>query len=496
MSARKIAYNTIAQIAGKFLGFFISSFILIILASELSTVGMGHYNTVTAFVAFFVTLGDLGINLVLMREISQRPDKAQAITAEFLGFRVVYSLAIMLLAPLLALLIPQYAAFVVKGIAIAAFAQFILLINQTFVSVLQVRLQMDKAVVAELVNRALTLGAVVYAARVSTDVEAFFFAVLWITVIAAVVNMVVSYFFAGRIWPIRPVFHVSRWNEILRLVIPMGMFTFLGVVHFKGDMIILSLLKGPYDVGVYGYAYKIGEILFSIPLMFIGVVYPQMSALHKGNKDDFLQLCQKIFSVLWFFALPFMAGIYLLAPYFTTLLSRQSVTDGILAGHVLQILSIATVLWFFGAFYQHILLAGTDYRGLIRSLLIAGVLNICLNLIFIPHFTFYGAATITVVTELVMLGLTIRYVKDRTGFVAHLRGIGPIIVSTVVMAGAVLAVRHFFFLPVTDFASAARIYQLFTLFALGAVGALIYSGVLLLWGRQSPLYTVIGMLKK
>jgi O-antigen/teichoic acid export membrane protein len=49
MSARKIAYNTVAQVSGKIFGFAISSFFLIILASRLGTDGMGIYTTVTAF---------------------------------------------------------------------------------------------------------------------------------------------------------------------------------------------------------------------------------------------------------------------------------------------------------------------------------------------------------------------------------------------------------------------------------------------------------------
>lgn len=497
MSARKIAYNTVAQVGGKFLGFFISSFFLIILASALGTTGMGYYTTVTAFVAFFVNLADLGINMVMMREIAQNEDKKEEITGEFLGFRLVYSFIIMALAPLVAMLFPQYGQIIIFGVAIASLAQLFLIINQTFVSVLQVSLQLDRAVFAEVVNRALTLGLVFYGAKIYTaSPEQFYYYVLWVTVLAALVNMVISYFFARQRWAIRPRFTTSKWKGILALVIPMGVFSFLSMVHFKSDTIILSLLKPAYDVGIYGYAYKIGEIMFSIPMMFIGIVFPRMSALYKQDKTEFLAFTQKIFEVLLFAAIPFIVGVYLLAPYLTTLLSRQSVADGILAGQVLQILSFAMVAWFFGALFQHILLAGTEYKGLVRNLTVAVILNIALNFFFIPRYSYFAASTITVLTEAIMLVLTMVYVRHQTGFSPRLTGFIPIVIGSAAMYFVVSGVMNYFAGNIVAYAEASRLVQLVYLAIFGIVGALSYLAIMALWGKKSPLYVFLGMLKK
>lgn len=495
MSARKIAYNTIAQVAGKFIGFFVSSFFLIILAGNLGTTGMGYYTTVTAFVAFFVNVADLGINTVMMRELAQNPDKRESITGDFLGFRIVLSVVIMALALPVAQLFPQYDSLIVTGVGVAALAQLFLLINQTFVSVLQVSLQLDRAVMGEIVNRIVTLALVVVAARMTNTMEAFFYAVLWITVIAALVNMGITYLFARKLWPVVPRFNTKRWTPILRMVIPMGVFSFLGMVHFKSDTVILSLLKPAHDVGIYGYAYKIGEIMFSIPMMFIGIVYPQMSALFRDNKPEFLNLTQKSFTVLLFVTLPFIAGIYALAPHLTTLLSRQSVADGLLAGDVLRVLTLAMFAWFFGALYQHILLAGSSYTGLIRNLAIAVVVNVGFNFFLIPEYSYYAAAWTTVITEFVMLILTVLYVQKTTDFRPNFSGIIPILTATAVMYGLVWLVQSYT-MPVATFAIAPRLTQLLVLIGMGAVGGIGYFAILIAWGKASPLYLFIEMLRK
>jgi O-antigen/teichoic acid export membrane protein len=441
-------------------------------------------------------LRHLGINIIMMREIAQNPDDREKITSDFLGFRIIYCALIMALAPIVAAFIPQYSTIIIFGVAIAALAQLILLINQIFVSILQVSLELDRAVFAEVVNRALTLGLVVYGTQIHTTLEGFFYYVLWVTAAAAVVNAIISYWFARRKWRIGITFNWQRMKSIFYLVLPMGVVSFLGMVHFKSDTILLSLYKPEYDVGIYGYAYKIGEIMFSIPMMFIGIVFPRMSALLKQNKAEFLGFNQKIFEVLMVGTLPFIGGVYVLAPYLTTILSRQSVTDGVIAGGVLRILCFAMVAWFFNAHFQHILLAGQSYKGLIRNSIIVVTINVILNMLFIPLYSYHAAATITVTTELIMLVLTAVYVAGTTGFVPKLKGFVPVAIGTAGMVTFIhWGLTNTGLSPVT-FAATSLTGQLLILTTMGLVGVVIYGLILLLWGKSSPIHGMAHLLRK
>lgn len=494
MSARKIAYNTIAQIAGKFLGFFISSFSLVIITEHLGTIGMGYYTTVTAFVGFFLILAELGFNTVMVREIAQNWEDRVRLTGEFLGLRIVFSLVVLGLAIPAALLFPQYRGLVAAGVGIAALTQFLLLANQIFVSVLQLNLQMDKAVISETINRLVTLGLYIVASRYIDDGTTFFFAVLWITAFAAAINLFVSYLFTLKLWPIRPVISLSRWRELMVLVIPMTVFSFLGVIHFKADTVILSLVKTPYEVGVYGYAYKIVEVMFTIPLMFLGVVFPRLSMLVVDDEAGFHALGQKTFEALLLSTVPFIIGIYLLAPYLTTMLSRQSLGDGLAASRALQVLCIAMFGWFFGALFQHVLLATKHYTGLIRNLTIIVIANLAINLVFIPRYGFMAAATTTAITECSMLILSIVYARQALNFRPKLRGGFTVIVATIVMTLAVYGGMQW--LPsVETFATAPRLAQLAQLAGFAVIGAAAYILTLMLWGKKSPLWSTIKLLR-
>ena len=185
-----------------------------------------------------------------------------------------------------------------------------------------------------------------------------------------------------------------------------------------------------------------------------------------------------------------------MAPYLTTLLSRQSVGDGIIAGQVLRILCLAMFCWYFGSLYENILLVGSNYKGLLRSISIAVVINLCLNFILIPFYSYYAAASTTVFTEIIDLVITLVYVYKITGFKAKLTGFSQIIISSVVMAGALFVIQHFFASDIYTYGTASRFHQLLVLIAMTLAGSAAYLVAMLLWGKNSPLYYFISILKK
>jgi O-antigen/teichoic acid export membrane protein len=469
MLARKVAYNTAVQIFGKIIGFFISGTLLVIVSEHLGTYNMGNYVTIIAFVGFFVSLSDLGANLLLVRDIAQNEADKERITGEYFGFRLTFSLLVMLLGPLVALLIPQYGPLIIKGSIIITAAQFILLVNQMFISMLQTRLMLDRGVLAELVNRLVTLGAVIAAVRLGWTGTNFFFAVLYATLLGSVVNLLISFAFARRLWLVRPVFTLESWKRTLVTIAPIGLFTFLGMIHFKADTIMLSLIKSPHEVGVYGYAYKIGEIIFTFPVMFIGAIFPRLSQLLTENREKFRQLAQLAFDALLVATIPFLTFIFLGARHFTVLLSRSNYQDGLAAGNALQILTVAMAAWFIGTLFIHLLIMANDYKGLIRNLTIVVVINVLLNIVLIPTFSYYGAAIVTVITELLMLALTVAYTKKTLDFRPKINYWGSTVVATAAMAVIAYWLLTTSTFNLAGYATASRLHQMATITGLAVV---------------------------
>lgn len=494
MLAQKVAYNTLIQIFGKVVGFFVSGILLVAISQQLGTYNMGNYVTVVAFVAFFVNVADLGANVIMVRDIAQNPDRREQITREFIGFRFSFSLVIMLLAPIVAQFIPQYSELIIKGSIIVTIAQFILLLNQSLVSVLQTQLMLDKAVLAEIANRITTLLLVLAIIRAGISGDDFFYAVLYATLAGSGVNLLISFLFARRLWTISPTISFAAWQKTLSLIAPIGLFTFLGMVHFKADTILLSLFKTPLDVGIYGYAYKIAEILFTFPIMFLGTVVPRLSQLFVTNRAKFNHFSQLALDVLLVGTVPFLAFVFIGSRYFTLLLSRSSVSDGIIAGQVLQILCLAMIVWFIGNLFINILIIANDYRGLIRNLVIAVALNIGLNAYFIPHHSYYGAAIVTVITEFVMFGLTLAYTARNVKFIPRWNLILPVGMATSGMLVCLWWIQRLPFFTTDVFVSQSRMGQMLVI-SLFAFIAMVSFGLILLVIAGNKLKTTLASLK-
>lgn len=487
MNTRKVAYSTIVQFATKFIGLFVSSFFLVVLAGTLGTGGMGYYITAVAYVMFFSTLADIGMNVVLTRELAQNPERQTEIASQFLGFRLTFGAIIMILAPLSALLIPQYAhnPLLVYGIAIVALSQMLLLVNQIFVGSLQVKFELDRAMLTETLNRIVVFGLAVWGSYHVFGSNNFYYFALWITVAGATVNTIGTYLFTRRHWKIVPKMNWQIWKELFVALLPMGIFTFLGMVHFKADTVILSLMKPAFDVGIYGYAYKIVEIMIVLPALFLGTVLPKLSELHKdGLSPVFIDFAQKSFNSLTLFTLPLVVFVFAIAPYLTTLLSRQNPADGVVSGRLLQILCIGLLAWFFENYFQYLLLIGRHYRGLIRNIAIVAVINVILNIVFIPYYSYYATATMTAITGTLLLILSANYCGKAMKYLPRLDVLVPVLSATIVMLVCLVVAEHFVGLTPLQFGSVSRLYQLGILMLFGAVGLVTYLVVLLPWKKS------------
>ncbi len=84
--ARKIAYNTVIQFAGRFATTLTSLAMVSILNSGLRPEGWGQYIAATTYIGFFAVLADMGINTYYLREISRYPEKSEKLRLNFLAF--------------------------------------------------------------------------------------------------------------------------------------------------------------------------------------------------------------------------------------------------------------------------------------------------------------------------------------------------------------------------------------------------------------------------
>ncbi len=428
--ARRVAYNTVIQLIGRLLTTGTSLVTVAILNSGLLPEKWGAYVGLTAYIAFFATFADLGVNTLYLRELSAKPEEADDISARFLGFRVVTAVIMLGSAPLIALALPGYHEFA-GFIAILALGQFFLVLNQLFVSIVQARLLMGWASLSDLCGRVLVLIGTVLVFK-ELPANQHLLGVTVVTVGGSLLNMAITYLASRSLVRVRFVLRPKEWPGLLRELAPMSAFVVFGLIHFKADSVILTILQPKVDVGIYGNAYKIAEIYIMLPGMFVGSLFPAFTQTALHDPQRFRVLFQKAFDLILLSVVPLILFTVLFAPYIIAVLTRYNIDQ---SAYALQILCLTMIPWFVIYLLEYVLVAAGK-QGKVGALEgWAALLNIILNFIAIPHWSYIGAAYVTFISEALVLVLVARLFIKVFKYIPSLQVVKAVLGGTILTGG-------------------------------------------------------------
>lgn len=392
---RQVAYNTTVQVIGKAIVTLLSVFVTILLTRHLGPTGYGYYNTAVTFVGFFIVLADLGVYPILVREMSQRPEERERIYGNIVVYRTLSALLVMLLAFLVGSLMP-YPQIVKFAIGIYALASFFGLLVNLVMAVFQINYRMDLPTISDVLGRALYLFLLFFGLQRGYGL----YGIFWLLVLTTIFNLILNLVLGRRYIKFKPAFEFPFIKEFFKESLPMGLVTILGMIHFKIDTILLSVMKPAYDVGLYGAAYRIFENLIIIPGIFVGLMFPKFSELYIQDRNILKNTFQKTIDILILAVMPILILFFLLSPYLIQIIAGSDFAPSALA---LRILVFSLPFTFLISPFSYLLVASKKQTRLIYVWGAMSILNIVLNLIYIPKYSYRGAAAITVVTEMLTL---------------------------------------------------------------------------------------------
>jgi len=372
----------------------ISLIIVAMLTRHLGPDGYGDYNTIFAYIFLFVTGADLGLYTVLTREISRPGADEEKIIGNIFTIRLGAILLGAVVANIIAVFLP-YSGLVKLGIFIGTIFMVLSSLGQVLMGIFQKRLRVYLVSAADLIARIVQLFLIF----LLIFLKAPFLFFIGVVVISEVIHFVSIFMFALKLVKIRVLFDLDYWKEVFKIALPIAASLVFVLIYFKIDTFLLSIMKQPYDVGVYSVAYKILEFVIFFPAIYLGLVMPVLSKYAISNKDKFKELFKKIFNNLSVFGLPLAAIIFTAPDQIAVVLGGSQFLE---SGSVLQILSIAVLLIFFGNLGGHALVALNLQKKGMWIYMLGMVINLMGNIIYIPKYSFVAAAWTTVITEIIV----------------------------------------------------------------------------------------------
>ncbi len=392
---RKVAINTIIQSIGRIFSVAIGLATIAFITRYLGRLGFGQYSIVIAWTGFFSILADLGLYLVVTNEVSKKDAPVSSIMSNAFTLRILTSLLIMGLAPIIALIMP-YPAIVKQGILIGAISFFFLSLRYVLGGLFQKFLHTEKIALAEVLGKGVSLGLVVLAIFLKLHL----LYILGAAALGSLAQFLTAFLFAQKYVRIRLRFDFSIWQDLAKKAWPLAISVIFTLIYFKFDTILLSIMKPAEDVGIYGAAYKILEVLIAFSAIFCGLVLPLLSRFKDSDPERFKSIFQRSFDTLVTLACPLVIGVLFLARPIMTFIGGAEFT---ISGIPLQILIFAVAIIFVGNLFGHTIVALDKQKKMMWVYITGAFLSIVTNLIFIPPFSYIGASVTTVFVEIVVV---------------------------------------------------------------------------------------------
>lgn len=433
ITAHSLAKNFTIQTIGKLLSILLGLATIAILTRALSTEQFGEFTTVSTFLQFFGILVDFGLTLTLLVMISEKGADEERVAGNFLGLRLVSGFLLFALAPIIILTFP-YSSTIKQAVLFGAFAYFLMGGASLLVGVFQKHEAMWRAAVAELINRFVLLVTIATLAWFQFGVVAFVAS----AILANAVWFWVMIRFAKPYIPIRPRFDLDVWKQICSRSWPIAISIIFNLMYLKGDILLLSLFRSQTEVGFYGVAYRVIEILTVIPTMFMGLLLPSLTlAWTNGDHEQFRSRLSRTFDLFMIFVIPVMAGAQILGVSLIEFIAGSGYEQG---GEVLKVLILALFGVFVGTLFGHLVVALNKQRAMIMGYASAAAITLAGYLFVIPRYGMYGAAWMTVFSEVFIAIVTFVVVYRTSKALPHLSTFLKAVFAALIMSGFLLVI--------------------------------------------------------
>ncbi|KKQ27815.1 MAG: Polysaccharide biosynthesis protein [Candidatus Magasanikbacteria bacterium GW2011_GWC2_37_14] len=426
-TTRAIVKNTSVQIIGKITSTALGLLGLGLMTRYLGPEKFGWYITTMSFLQFIGILIDFGLIPVTAQMLSEPEHDKNKLFRNLIGFRLTSAIIFLGLAPLLALFFP-YPPQVKIAIVISTLTFLSVAMNQVFIGLYQNKLQMHLSAIGENIGRIIfTIGL-----WLCIKNQASFLTVMWVVVLNSLIYTICMWFSARKFTAISPAFDWNIWKSIIKKMWPVAISIIFNVVYLRGDTVLLSLFKSQQEVGIYGAAYRVIDILAQTAMMLMGVMLPLLSYYwSRSLKTEFRKFYQQAFDGMMLFAVPLTIGTIILADKIMNLVAPEYN-----AGAPLKILALAVFGVFLGSIFGHTAVAINKQKQTIWIYVSDAVLTLAGYLYFIPKFGMYGAAWMTVFSEFYAGILLLIVIKHYTKEKIQTLTFGKILLAGVLMGFA------------------------------------------------------------
>jgi O-antigen/teichoic acid export membrane protein len=308
-------------------------------------------------------------------------------------------------------------------------------LNWVFLCLFRSFRQMKRYALFTIVNTYVQIGLIAYLVLNGHGIMSM---VLVVLAINAVMFIILFCLIKSQVGLKRP--HFSRIKEYLNFGVPTVPGNISAWVVASSDRYVIGYFLGATSVGIYSAGYGLGCFI-QMPAGILGFVLPPtLSKLYDEGKMEEVKIHLRYsLKYLLALAIPFVFGAAVLAEPILRFFSTAEIAS---QGYfILPLIALSSLFYGTYVVIAHILVVAkkTKIVGLIW--IIAGVVNLGLNIVVVPHLGILGAALTTLIAYSLALGIGSYYSFKEFKFSIDWHFIIKSLIASVIMS-LVIWVMH------------------------------------------------------
>jgi O-antigen/teichoic acid export membrane protein len=393
---QRVSKNILSLFAAQFFSMILSMVLSIFIARLLGDLNFGHYSFAITFITLYTIFMDLGYDTLLVRDVARDKSLVSNYVNNILSLRFLTSFVIFILM-VFTINIIGYPEIVKNIVYLLGLSNILESLSNVFRTTFRAfeKMEYEAALTIILYTIRVSLGLLVLFLGYGLLVVAFVF------ILSSLINLLLSVIVCWiKFTRIKLTFDTDFFKHTIKIALPLAGMALFGFVFVRIDIVMLSIMKGDAVVGWYNAAYTILGGFTPIPQVFMSALFPLFSYFSISSSESLLLVYRKSFKFLFLLGLPLAIGVFLISDKIVLLFYGKNFFNTIIA---LQILSWDLLLKFLYLCALFVLISINKQKQILITVICTALLNIGLNIILIPNYSYIGAAIATLITEAFLL---------------------------------------------------------------------------------------------
>ncbi|MBM6872085.1 flippase [Lactobacillus crispatus] len=363
----------------------------------LSVEGIGIFNFSNIYVGYFLLIAGLGVATYAVREGAKYRDNKELLSkfASQVFTINIYSTIIAYVLLLLSLII--FKSLHTYVLAILIFSLQIVFTTVGTEWVYTIYEDYSYITIRSIAFKIISILLLFIFVRKSNDY-------LWyvaVSVFATVGSNILNFLHVKQFCDLRLV-RETKWQYHLKPILIIFASSLAVTIYVSSDTTILGLIKNDYAVGIYSVSVKIYQLAQNLLAALLMVTIPRLAMLFGKRKyQEYKVVLGKVLNTLSLLVLPASVGLIMLSRDVVLVIAGPKYLESV---NSLRIITWATIFSIFSwIFSDCVLIPAKREMMVLKNTIITAVINVLLNFVLIPLFSYDGTSLSTVLAELLVM---------------------------------------------------------------------------------------------